>query len=108
MCVSNETGGGENKAKLEQTLWRSRMKWNLQLADDSGEFPFIRPGNPHLLSELQESVGQFDTLIVGAAAGEQGVEMSDSQRASGTEFRSRDHSAEELRCRSSPASQRVA
>ena len=69
----------ENETQLERTFRRCGVKRHAQLAYDLGKLAAIRPGHGDVVAETMETECEFCALVVGAAAGEQRVQMKDSK-----------------------------
>ena len=73
----------ENETQLERTFGRRDVKGHAQLAYDLGKLAAIRPGHGDLMAETTQTEGEFCALVVGAAAGEQRIQLKESKRCRG-------------------------
>ena len=61
----------EDKPELERAFRRSREQRHTEITRDLGQLAPLRPGQPHVLPELAEPLGEFDALVICTAALEQ-------------------------------------
>ena len=67
--------GMHDQAQLQPSLGRGGIKRHSKPANDFGELTAIRPRQAHPLTELVQSESQLHALIIGAATGEQRIQL---------------------------------
>src|SRR5437879_13905734 len=73
----------EDETQLERTFGRRGVKRHAQAANDAGKLAPVRPGHGDVMAEPKQTQREARALVVGAAAGQQRIQMKESKSCGG-------------------------
>ena len=74
---AHESGRADDEAQFKKALGGSRVPGQIERFYDLGKLPPCGPGNPYVLVQLPQALGELDTLIIRAAAPQHRVQLED-------------------------------